>query len=264
VGLISLFPHQFNLKILGLSLFALGVAGLPFYGMASSLSALTLITDYGRLDNAVAALQEHLAAPGENAPLEPDSRENAVRGGFKTSPMQQTMAVYREPKIKTYGFQVTTDLSLIELKVPAQRITSLGLTIYELGEVPVGFHLVAAQSSGGEICRMYFLIPQDLERHVLERVRMAEGLKENENVFVVSPSELLHFQGPHYGDRYGIAEGTFKTLALGSVPVLLAACSHSCVYLVLPETGAQEGERCLAKVFEVPARKGEASKRKAV
>ncbi|MBW2065104.1 MAG: hypothetical protein JRJ03_09240 [Deltaproteobacteria bacterium] len=68
VGMLSLFPHQFNLRILGASLAAFGEAGLPLYGMSSSLSALTFITDYIHLRSAVAALRQYLSIPeGEDS-----------------------------------------------------------------------------------------------------------------------------------------------------------------------------------------------------
>ncbi len=58
VDLLSVFPHRFNLKALGLSLMALGKAQIPFHGFCSSLSALTFITDHTDLDQASAVLQE--------------------------------------------------------------------------------------------------------------------------------------------------------------------------------------------------------------
>jgi hypothetical protein len=258
VGLITLFPHQFSLKILGLSLFALGAAHLPLYGMGSSLSALTLITDYALLHGALAALQEHLAVPRENDPFDARVKEAALTGTFKAGPMQ-TIAVYWESRIKTYGFQTVTDLSLIEITFPAHRVTDVGLTLCELGEVPIGFRLVSAQSSGNGTSKIYLLIRRHSETQALERIRMAGGEETEDGLFVASPLELLHFQGPHYGDRYGIAEAAFKALAFGSVPVLLAACSQSCVCLVLPEARARQAETWLTEVFEVPTRKARLS-----
>ena len=58
VDLLSVFPHRFNLKALGLSLMALGKAKIPFHGFCSSLSALTFITDHTDLDQTSAVLQE--------------------------------------------------------------------------------------------------------------------------------------------------------------------------------------------------------------
>ena len=261
VGLITLFPHQSSLKILGLSLFALGAAHLPLYGMGSSLSALTLITDYAHLEGALSALEEHLAVPRENDPFDADLKEATLTGTFKAGPMQ-TIAVYWEPRIKTYGFQSVTDLSLVEITFPAQRIRAVGLKLYELGEVPIGFRLVSAQSSTDGACRIYLLIRRHSEQQALERIRTVGGEETGDRLFVASPLELLHFQGPHYGDRYGIAEAAFKALAFGSVPVLLAACSQSCVCLVLPESRAREAEMCLSEVFEVPTRKARFSEKR--
>jgi aspartokinase len=57
VDLLTLFPHHFDLKVLGLGLTALGRARIPLHGFCSSLSAITFITDHTDLENASAALQ---------------------------------------------------------------------------------------------------------------------------------------------------------------------------------------------------------------
>ena len=72
VGLLSLFPHQSSLNILSLSLKAFSRAKLPLHGLGSSLSALTFITDFARLDEAVATLQEHLVFPQDFSPFRPE------------------------------------------------------------------------------------------------------------------------------------------------------------------------------------------------
>jgi len=58
VDLLSVYPHQFNLKAVGLSLMALGKAHIPLRGFCSSLSALTFITDHADLGLASSVLQE--------------------------------------------------------------------------------------------------------------------------------------------------------------------------------------------------------------
>jgi hypothetical protein len=56
-ALVSIFPHRFSLKAVGLALAAFSEAGLPLYGLCSSLSALTFITDHARLHDVFTALQ---------------------------------------------------------------------------------------------------------------------------------------------------------------------------------------------------------------
>jgi len=57
VDLLSVFPHRFSLKALGLSLMALGKAQIALHGFCSSLSALTFIIDHTDLDQASSVLQ---------------------------------------------------------------------------------------------------------------------------------------------------------------------------------------------------------------
>jgi hypothetical protein len=72
VGALSIFPHQSNLKLLGLSFYLFGEANLPLYGMSSSISTLTFLTDYTKLDSAVAKLLEYVVLPANHAPFRPE------------------------------------------------------------------------------------------------------------------------------------------------------------------------------------------------
>ncbi len=72
VGTLSIFPHHSNLKLLGLCFYLLEKLHLPLYGMASSISSLTFITDYSQLDEAVSILLEYLDLPPNHAPFRPE------------------------------------------------------------------------------------------------------------------------------------------------------------------------------------------------
>ncbi|MDH3837238.1 MAG: hypothetical protein OET07_16830 [Desulfobacteraceae bacterium] len=72
VGALSIFPHHSNLKLLGVSFYLLSKAHLPLYGMASSISSLTFITDYSLLDEAVTTLLEYMVLPPNHAPFRPE------------------------------------------------------------------------------------------------------------------------------------------------------------------------------------------------
>ena len=72
VGALSVFPHQSKLKLLGLCVYILGKVGLPLYGMATSISSLTFITDYSQLDGAASVLLKYLDLPPNHAPFRPE------------------------------------------------------------------------------------------------------------------------------------------------------------------------------------------------
>jgi len=69
VGSVSLFPHKFSLRFFGCLLHVFGKAGLTLYGMAASLSALTLTTDFQLLDRAVELIEPHISLPPNHAPF---------------------------------------------------------------------------------------------------------------------------------------------------------------------------------------------------
>ena len=79
VGLVSIFPHKSSMKILGLSLYALSKARIPLYGLGSSLSALTFVTEYGLLDEGAEALEEYLELPPGQRPFRPQIRVKQSR-----------------------------------------------------------------------------------------------------------------------------------------------------------------------------------------
>lgn len=72
VGALTIFPHRSNLKLPGICFYLLGKAGLPIYGMASSISSLTFITDYLLLDEAVTTLLKYVDLPPNHAPFRSD------------------------------------------------------------------------------------------------------------------------------------------------------------------------------------------------
>ncbi|MBN2034323.1 MAG: hypothetical protein JW836_13705 [Deltaproteobacteria bacterium] len=68
----------------------------------------------------------------------------------------------------------------------------------------------------------------------------------------VIPVELVFFHGPHFGDRYGIAEAAFRALTDNGIKAFASACSGSCIYLVLAEGESEGAVQFLSGTFEIP------------
>lgn len=68
-GLLTLFPHKSSLRMVGLVLQKLGENRIPMYGLASSIAAITFVTDYNRLDDAAKVLTECLDLPESATPI---------------------------------------------------------------------------------------------------------------------------------------------------------------------------------------------------
>ena len=71
VGLLSIYPHQASLSILGSATQVLTRNGACIYALASSISALTYVIDYMHLQQAAAIFSDTMMLPpeAETAPL---------------------------------------------------------------------------------------------------------------------------------------------------------------------------------------------------
>lgn len=78
VGTLTVFPHQSRLVLLESILGAFARAGLPVHGVASSLSALTVATDYLKLDTATRILLEMAVLPSNPIPARPQWRVKQI------------------------------------------------------------------------------------------------------------------------------------------------------------------------------------------
>jgi len=164
----------------------------------------------------------------------------------------ETIAVYWEPVIKTYGFDGTTDLTLVCIHLNSERMAEWGFWIWKLESSLEGFLLVLLEQSDPDGFHLYLLVDSNGAEKILSPLDAHIQEDTGEYFDQIYPVDLIFFQGPHFGDRYGIADAAFKALADGNVPVLIAACSAASVYLVLPEKKRCEAIPVLARAFHDP------------
>jgi len=164
----------------------------------------------------------------------------------------ETIAVYWEPKPKTYGFKEIIDLSLMSIEIKPEKMSQWGLWLMELADLDIGFQLILAKYSTHRELRLYILLEKSWADSVLSHMDKRIDSESDKYFHLTSPVELISFQGPHFGDRYGIAYSAFKVLDDHGVPILLTVCSGAAVYIVLPEKKLQEARPLLLEAFVVP------------
>jgi len=164
----------------------------------------------------------------------------------------ETIAVYWEPKIKTYGFKDVPDLSLLVIEFQSGQLPEWGLVLYEMGDSEFRFELVLTQLKAENVLQLYLLFERKWEERLIKHINQVVRKDGGETFRIISPVELLYFFGPHFGERYGIADSVFKTLTPEAIPVLVASFSGSIVYLILPEGMAKKAKVLLTETFNVP------------
>ena len=68
-GLISIFPHRSSFKIFIHALSVFVDSGIPVYGMSSSLSTLSFLTDFAAMERLIGLITEQFILPPDHVPL---------------------------------------------------------------------------------------------------------------------------------------------------------------------------------------------------
>jgi aspartokinase len=161
-------------------------------------------------------------------------------------------ASYWESRIKTYGFQKATDLSLVELTATVRGVESLGRAFCRMSDLGIEFHLVFSGLSAERFLKGYLLMGRERETLLTEFMGRRDSGAEGVRVHVISPVDLVFFHGPHFADRYGIMDASLQALASRGLHIMASVCSGSCVYIVVPQGKAEEAASALSEAFEVP------------
>ncbi len=164
----------------------------------------------------------------------------------------ETIAVYWEDRIKTYGFTEAAGLSLIQWQVPVAALSDLGLGMEDLGGGGIRMLLVLGQAAGDRGTAFGLLVERRWEERILRRLQDILGEGARESVRGRSPAGLIHFHGPHFGDRYGIADAALRAIEAHGISILGMGCSSSSIYLVLAEADMASTRTALLEAFLRP------------
>ncbi len=157
----------------------------------------------------------------------------------------ETIAIYWEPIIKTYGIEVRSGLSLVTIPLRMTRPD------------PGPLHYLEEIKNCGNLS-VYFAAPspdQSLRLHLLfegSPPAPFSGADLPRGALVEAPVELIYLHGPHYGDRYGIADAAMGALAEVKVPLIAMACSSSSIHMVVADGDARHAATGLSRAFVVP------------
>ena len=141
----------------------------------------------------------------------------------------ETVAVYAEHPIKTYGVKAEEGYALIKAFCTPQKLQAC----------------LAKLNPGPGLGRVFWVGTSRRDgRWMLSALMLAQGLDELSGGFKdcgltlngkPRSAALIHLQGPHFGDRYGIFAAAMQGLkAAGVTPLLMDACVHSLIIAVEP------------------------------
>jgi hypothetical protein len=157
----------------------------------------------------------------------------------------ETLAVFDEHPIRTYGLQAQEGFCWLTATRPLAGLGDLP-DWRTMGQAPSPA-FVSAWLREGRLTLRLCLTRSDLAGML--KALDALGMEAEIPALAVS---LIHLQGPHFGDRYGIAAAALASLAaVGATPLGMGAVLHS-LFLVVEPALADEALRGLAQAFSAP------------
>lgn len=255
VGTITLFPHRNSIAFLSSIISIFLKKKIPIFSMNTSISAVFINTDYNMLDLAAAEIQSHFELPINHAPFRDEIVTGKVSDGdsniFTFKPIE-TKAAYWEPTIQIYNINIVSSLTLININLSLDNHESLHNHLLTFTKKQDTFIFFGAQKSQEHSLQFNIILDKTAVPTLIEEVNTVTNKSRSECVSTYKDVEIITFFGPHFQDRYGIALTAFKALEAKGFTLLVAGCSGTSIYLVVPQGTAKPMEKCLSRYFIVP------------
>jgi aspartokinase len=244
VSIVSVFPHDQRLDIFGSLLRAMAEAGVEVRGLATSPSTIVSVLPDPAISRAVERLFGCFSFPNYETCAEWQARSRRSE-----PPTREIMASYEEKVIRIYGIVEETDLDLWSLLVPPPSLADLGRAMESLARFGLKLpFLVALPGPAGRLlfafC-MNALAGEEVER-ILSTHLPGSGVRRRGRV------AALFLHGPHFGDRYGIANALIQTLKQSDTEILALGCAVSSISVVIDAKDIPTATRALETAFSIP------------
>ena len=159
----------------------------------------------------------------------------------------EIIAVYYEYPVKTYGVKLTGGFCMVEAQLSTGWSPEILASLARRESLPgLVFSSVLPGRNGGQA--LHFCLPEEDGPRLADMLAElpAEGIRQ-------TPAGLIHLQGPHFGDRFGIAALVLEALEEAGVkPLSLAGVVHS-LFLALAPGDGPAALRTLAGHFSDPS-----------
>ncbi len=255
VGTIMVYPHKSSLALAGAVLKALAQAGIFIHATGSSISAITVIVDYAKLEEAISCLLAVLDLAEGHAPFYQELDMERFRfQPPKNAPLvtEDDNSFLRNNKIPVYTISQKTGLYLIILTFLQERLALLGGLLEEVGRQGTSFDLAMGRAMPEGRQSLLLLMESASAQKLAAKIAALIDSGPGSTMEMMREAEALFLFGPHFEDRYGIADAAISLLAQKPGILVGACCTGTTIGLVVPQNRACEAAKMLEVNFMVP------------
>jgi len=245
-GILSLFPHRNDPSVTGSLFQALDMTGIEPYALAYSNSAISVILQNDAIETTTSALFEPFEFSAYRTPADWKLAQKGKEQLFK-----EVVASYQEKKPKVYNLEWKANQNLLRVILKNYEISPMGNAFINFARK--GFHLPFLTSSPSKEqneLMLYICVSDNDQKIYLDLIK--ESLPEA--VFTrTAPVAVFSTNGPHFGDRYGIACELLTAFAEAKIDLLALGCAIASISGIVPADQLEATTQAIQKCFEVPS-----------
>jgi len=164
----------------------------------------------------------------------------------------ETIAVYKEERVKVYGITEKTDLALGILSFPAKTTEIWGRRISDLEKFINRFELVTYHATQKSVTELHLLFDKKHAPKLYDTFREWQITEQNTEFTLQQPVEVIYLFGPHFQDRFGIVDIAFTALLQNNIDILVSGCAGTSMYFVTSKNNGGKGVKILSNTFLIP------------
>lgn len=245
-AILSIFPHKKDPQIAGLLFEVFGEEGVESDAVASSPSAISIVLKEPLLNVA----SDILFQPFRFGPYRTPSDWKLAQKG-KEQLYKEVVASYQEKRPKVYGLEYNEGQELFQGQLPRSSLRDYGRFFKELAGQGNNLTFLATSPPDQEYKeKIFFSLPETQKG---SQTRLLTGLCQDMDIHSLASVAVFSMNGPHFGDRHGIAKKLVSTLLKNKVDLLCLSCTIASITGVVPQHHLESAIRAIQECFEVPS-----------
>jgi len=251
-SILAVYPHDKRPEVIGTFIKSLARARVVIHGLASSPSAISAVLSSRRIKLAVENLFEHFRFPGFASPQEFFSAQAPPK-----EYLEKVVATYQEKITKVYWIIPQPDLDLWGMSVAtADILEGFAAALMEVSQLGLVIpFLVALPGLGGKEFILSFSTaprqPGSGDQGSAVRQILKSRLPDLRPMRL-TPVAGIFLHGPHFGDRYGIANTLVEGLEKAHIKLLALSCTISSISLIIRQQELAAAQVILGNTFAAP------------
>jgi aspartokinase len=246
-AILSIFPHDQKPAVAGNLLELLARLRIQPFALACSPSGLSVLVSDSNVPDIIDGIFDVFAFASYGSPLDWYA---AYRGQEQV--LKEIISSYQEKIVKAFYIMQQTGLDLWSARVGDEHLLDFAEALKTLDGMDVKMPLV----TGHRLSDSGWLFACCFPREKRDTLADLFGSHSTPPLAVRSGSVgVCYIHGPHFIDRYGIADALVTCLRRGAVKLVALSCTLSSISFMVEAGAIDAAVKALEPGFQVPTRR---------